>query len=123
MKKIVLFLAVIFAVSFSQISAQQGPPTPEQMIEMMKQRVKPSLIEKTKITDAQADKVIETMVWAQGQMRGMRDLSPEEREKKMKEVNDERTKKFKAIPLTDDQVKSVNGFLDEMRNNRGPRNN
>lgn len=123
MKKIVLFLTVIFAVSLGQVSAQQGPPTPEQMIEMMKQRVKPSLIEKTKITDAQADKVIETMVWAQGQMRGMRDLSPEEREKKMKEVNDERTKKFKAIPLTDDQVKSVNGFLDEMRNNRGPRNN
>ncbi|MBX9732978.1 MAG: hypothetical protein K2X37_02870 [Chitinophagaceae bacterium] len=115
-------MTVVFAVSLSQVSAQQGPPSPEQMIEMMKQRVKPGLIEKTKITDAQADKVIEAMVAAQGQMRGMRDMTPEEREKKMKEVNDERTKKFKAIPLTDDQVKAVNQYLDEMRNNRGPRN-
>lgn len=121
MKKILFFLTVIFATSLSQVSAQQGPPSPEQMIEMMKQRVKPGLIEKTKITDAQADKVIEAMVWAQGQMRGMRDMSQEEREKKMKEVNDERTKKFKAIPLTEDQVKAVNQYLDEMRNNRGPR--
>ncbi|MCA6438861.1 MAG: hypothetical protein ACRC0I_01690 [Sediminibacterium sp.] len=121
MKKVLLFLTVVFAISVSQVSAQQGPPSPEQMIEMMKQRVKPSLIEKTKITDAQADKVIETMVWSQGQMRGMRDLSPEEREKKMKEVAEERTKKFKAIPLTEDQVKAVNQYLDEMRNNRGPR--
>lgn len=122
MKKIFFLLTVVFAVSLSQVSAQQGPPSPEQMIEMMKQRVKPGLIEKTKITDAQADKVIEAMVAAQGQMRGMRDMTPEEREKKMKEVNDERTKKFKAIPLTDDQVKAVNQYLDEMRNNRGPRN-
>lgn len=121
MKKVLLFLTVVFAISVIQVSAQQGPPSPEQMIEMMKQRVKPSLIEKTKITDAQADKVIETMVWSQGQMRGMRDLSPEEREKKMKEVAEERTKKFKAIPLTEDQVKAVNQYLDEMRNNRGPR--
>ncbi|MBR2647330.1 MAG: hypothetical protein IKD55_00675 [Sediminibacterium sp.] len=121
MKKILFFLTVIFATSLSQVSAQQGPPSPEQVIEMMKQRVKPGLIEKTKITDAQADKVIETLVWAQGQMRGMRDMSQEEREKKMKEVNDERTKKFKAIPLTEDQVKAVNQYLDEMRNNRGPR--
>ena len=121
MKKILFFLTVIFATSLSQVSAQQGHPSPEQVIEMMKQRVKPGLIEKTKITDAQADKVIETLVWAQGQMRGMRDMSQEEREKKMKEVNDERTKKFKAIPLTEDQVKAVNQYLDEMRNNRGPR--
>ncbi|MBX9781240.1 MAG: hypothetical protein K2X26_12905 [Chitinophagaceae bacterium] len=121
MKKILFFLTVIFATSLSQVSAQQGPPSPEQVIEMMKQRVKPGLIEKTKITDAQADKVIETLVWAQGQMRGMRDMSQEEREKKMKEVNDERTKKFKAIPLTEDQVKAVKQYLDEMRNNRGPR--
>jgi Spy/CpxP family protein refolding chaperone len=121
MKKIFFLLTVVFAVSLSQVSAQQGPPSPEQMLEMMKQRVKPGLIEKTKITDAQADKVLEIQVWAQQQNRGLRDLSEEDRTKKMKENNEEREKRLKAIPLTDDQIKAVNDFYEEMRKNRVPR--
>ena len=91
---------------------------PAQMLEMMKQRVKPQLIEKTKLTDAQADKVLEVQVWASGQMRGLRELADDQRAAKMKEVNDEREKKLKAIPLTDEQVKAVTDFYEEMRKNR-----
>ena len=94
---------------------------PAQMLEMMKQRVKPQLIEKTKLSDAQADKVLEIQLWSQGEMRGMRDMSEEERAAKTKTVNDEKTKKFKAIPLTDDQIKAVNDFYEEMRRNRPQR--
>ena len=46
-------------------------------------------------------------------LRGLRDMSPEDRQKKLDEVKAENTKKFKAIPLTDDQVKAVDAFYDE----------
>lgn len=125
MKKVLALLAIILVASFNTIMSQ--PPgggqqmDPAQMLEMMKQRVKPLLIEKTKITDAQADKVLEIQLASQGSMRGMRDLSDEERAAKMKEIRETNNKKFKDIPLTDDQIKAVNDFYDEMRKNRGQR--
>jgi Spy/CpxP family protein refolding chaperone len=127
MKKVLALVALVLIASFNTIMAQ--PPggglqmDPAQMLEMMKQRVKPQLIEKTKITDAQADKVLEIQVGSQGAMRGMRELSDEDRMAKMKSIREENNKKFKAIPLTDDQIKAVNDFYDEMRKNRGQRNN
>lgn len=122
MKKIISLAVLALALSIGSVQAQgMGQMDPAQMLEMMKQRVKPSLIEKTKLTDAQADKVLEIQLWSQGEMRGMRDMSEEERAAKMKTVNDEKTKKFKAIPLTDDQIKAVNDFYEEMRRNRPQR--
>lgn len=122
MKKIISLAVFALALSVGSVQAQgMGQMDPAQMLEMMKQRVKPSLIEKTKLTDAQADKVLEIQLWSQGEMRGMRDMSEEERATKMKTVNDEKTKKFKAIPLTDDQIKAVNDFYEEMRKNRPQR--
>ena len=127
MKKVLALVALVLIASFSTIMAQ--PPgggqqmDPAKMLEMMKQRVKPQLIEKTKLTDAEADKVLEIQVSSQGAMRGMRELSDEERMAKMKNIREENNKKFKAIPLTDDQIKAVNDFYDELRKNRGQRNN
>lgn len=121
MKKVIALLTIAFCCSLTVAMAQPGggqQMDPAQMLEMMKQRVKPQLIEKTKLTDAQADKVLEVQLWAQQQNRGLRDLSEEDRAKKMKEVSEEREKKFKAIPLTDDQIKAVNDFYEEMRKAR-----
>jgi len=53
----------------------------------------------------------------------MRDLSEDERMSKMKEIREDNNKKFKEIPLTDEQIKSVNDFYDEMRKNRMQRGN
>jgi hypothetical protein len=122
MKKVFGLLTIAICCSIGSLIAQ--PPgggqqmDPAQMLEMMKQRVKPQMMEKTKLTDAQCDKVLEIQLWAQGETRGAREMSEEDRAKKMKEVNDEKSKKMKAIPLTDDQIKSVNEFYDEMRKNR-----
>jgi Spy/CpxP family protein refolding chaperone len=127
MKKVFVLVAVVMIASFNSIIAQ--PPgggqqmDPAKMLEMMKERVKPQLMEKTKLTDTQADKVLEIQVASQGAMRGMRELSDEERMAKMKSIREENNKKFKAIPLTDDQIKAVNDFYDEMRKNRMQRGN
>ena len=69
MKKIISLALFALTLSLGNVNAQGGGQMdPAQMLEMMKQRVKPQLIEKTKLTDAQADKVLEIQLWSQGEM-------------------------------------------------------
>jgi hypothetical protein len=125
MKKIIALLTIVGCIASTSVMAQGGgggqQMDPAQMLEMMKQRIKPQLIEKTKLSDSEADKVIEIQLWVQTQGRGLRDLSEEERATKQKETADERKKKLKAVPLTDDQIKAVDDFYEEMRKNRPQR--
>jgi hypothetical protein len=113
MKKIFL-LFFLFALGFSASYAQQGGD-PAAMMQRMKERLKPQLVEKAKLTEKEADKVIEINFEARQQLRGLRDLSEDDRKKKLDEVNADLTKKFKAVPLTDEQVKSVQAFFEELR--------
>ena len=116
MKKLFL-LAALFTALFTTTSASaQGGPgggmTPEQRAERMKQ-MKADLVAQAKITEAEADKVMQIQQDSRQGMRGLRDLSPEERQKKLDEIKAENSKKFKAIPLTDEQVKAVDAFYEE----------
>lgn len=117
MKKLLVLVAVFTTVLVSNVNAQQGNGNfdPAQMAQRYKERVKPQLIEKVKLTDAQAEKVCDIQLASRQQMRGMRDLSQEDRKKKMDEIQADNNKQYKAIPLTDDQIKAVNDFFDEMR--------
>ena len=120
MKKLLVMVAVFTTVLITNANAQQGGGgqgnfDPAQMAQRYKDRVKPQLIEKTKLTDAQADKVCDIQIATRQQMRGLRDLSEDDRKKKMDDIQADVNKKYKAIPLTDDQIKSVNDFFDEMR--------
>jgi hypothetical protein len=125
MKKIIALLTIVGCIASTSVMAQGfgggQQMDPAQMLEMMKQRMKPQLMEKTKLSDSEADKVLEIQLWVQSQNRGLRDLSEEERAAKQKETADERKKKLKAIPLTDDQIKAVDDFYEEMRKNRPQR--
>ncbi len=125
MKKIIALLTIVGCIASTSVMAQGfgggQQMDPAQMLEMMKQRMKPQLMEKTKLSDSEADKVLEIQLWVQSQNRGLRDLSEEERAAKQKETADERKKKLKAIPLTDDQIKAVDDFYEEMRRNRPQR--
>ncbi len=123
MKKLLL-LASLFTILFTaSASAQggQGGGDPAAMKQRMIERVKPQLLEKTKITDDQANKVLDIYMEAQPQRREVRmdqAMSEEDKSKKMAVIDADVTKKYKAIPLTDDQVKSVNTFFEDMRKNR-----
>ena len=118
MKKLFLLATLFTALASTTVSAQGGPGgqgggmTPEQRAERQKQ-MKTELVASAKISEAEADKVMQIQQESRAGLRGLRDMSPEDRQKKMDEVKVENTKKFKAIPLTDDQVKAVNAFYDE----------
>ncbi|RYZ27536.1 MAG: hypothetical protein EOO10_12445 [Chitinophagaceae bacterium] len=114
MKKLFVMAALFTALvgTASAQGGQGGGMTPEQRAERQKQ-MKTELVSKAKITEAEADKVMQIQQESRAGLRGLRDMTPEERQKKMDEIKVENTKKFKAIPLTDDQVKAVDAFYDE----------
>ena len=118
MKNLFVLIVLFTALTATKADAQQAPRDPAAMMQRMKERIKPALMEKTKITDEQADKVIEINFANQRKRRELRmdnALSEEERTKKSTELNEAQSKELKAIPLTDDQVKEVNSFFEEFR--------
>ena len=117
MKKILFLLAFITTVSVSAVYAQQTE-TPEQMQQRMRDRIRPELVSKTGITESQADKVIDINFALQKQRREIRNdqvLTQEEKIKRNSEIDAARDKEYTGIPLTDEQIKSVNTFFDEMK--------
>lgn len=127
MRKFFLLLVLITTVYATEAVAQGGNDRdPAAMMQRMKERIKPALIEKTKITDAQADKVIEINFSNQRKRREVRmdqSLSDDDKKKKNEEIIEAQNKDYKAIPLTDDQVKEVNAFFDEYRKQQMERRN
>lgn len=117
MKKLIILVFLFTAVCVTKTNAQQqqGGGDPAAMMQRYKDRVKPQLVEKTKITDAQADKVIEINFNSRSKMRGFRDLSEDDRKKQTEQIMADQLKEYKAIPLTDEQIKAVQAFFDEQR--------
>src|SRR6476469_7273086 len=106
MKKLLVLVALFTTVYVNNASAQQqGAGDPAVMLQRYKDRLKPQLVEKTKITDAQADKVVEITFGYRQKMRGLRDLPEDERKKQTEQIQAAQNKEYSAIPLTDDQVK------------------
>lgn len=117
MKKVLALLSFVMISGFA-FAQPQGGMDPAAMKQRTKERVKPQLIEQTKLTEAQADKVID--IYFDAQMEGMKfrrdeSMSQEDKQKKMKEINEARDKKIKEIPLTDEQAKAVATFYEEQR--------
>lgn len=96
MKKIIGLLTVAVLICCTAVIAQ--PPggggqqmTPEQRTAMMKERLKPA-----GLTDVQTDSAIAVLTDRSymSNMGNMREMDPEERQAKMKEVNDARAKRL-----------------------------
>ena len=124
MRKFVFLFVIMLACTSAEVQAQQGAD-PAAAITRMKERIKPQLLEKTKLTELQVDRIIEISFEQQRQRRELRNdtsLSEEDRKKKIEELDSARDKKFSEIPLTTGQVKAVNDFFTEMRKNAPPRN-
>lgn len=115
MKKF-LFLTLIFgAIISTSINAQTGGD-PAAMLQQIKERVKPQMIEKTGLTEAQADKVIEINFEMRQAASALRDLNEADRAIKIAELKAAKEKKLSAI-LTAEQIKAVKTFYEDMGKN------
>ncbi|GAB4092031.1 hypothetical protein [Flaviaesturariibacter terrae] len=115
MKKLFLLLALAVGVSSTSLHAQEQQRDPQQMAQRIKERMKPQLIERTHITDAQAEQVMDLYIAQRQEMRGLRDMSQEDRQQKMSELNQKLEKSLLSVPLTVEQIGSVMRFFEEQR--------
>jgi len=106
MKKVIVCLAIVLGCSMTAVMAQGGggqQMTPEERIAMMKERLKP-----LGLSDVQTDSAIAVMS-DRSYMAGMnfRDMTPEDRQVKMKEVADAREKRLVKAGLSAELAKKV----------------
>ena len=115
MKKFLLltliFSAVISTATHDQL-AQQAPD-PAVMLQQIKEKVKTQMIEKTGLTDALADKVIEINFEMRMAASALGDLSEADRSAKIQELKAAKEKKLSEL-LTADQLKAVKEFYENM---------
>ena len=113
MKKI-LFMTLILAAIFSTNANAQPAGDPPSMLQQMKEKQKPGLMEKVGLTAEQAEKVIEINYETRMQAsRELKDLNEEDRAKKLAELKAAKEKKFGEF-LTPDQIKAMHAYYEEM---------
>lgn len=122
MKKFLFLALILSAIMSNSVNAQGGPkaegsPDPAAILKQMKETQKAPMIEKTGLTEAQADRIIEiNFELRQSMMTGIRDLSEADRSKRMLEFKAAKEKKYSEI-LTADQIKAVYAFYEERGKN------
>lgn len=118
MKKF-LFLTLIFSgIISTAIHAQAGDP-PSQL-QQMKDKIRPQMVEKTGLTEAQADKVIELNYEMRQAAGALKDLNEADRTAKIAELKAAKEKKMNEL-LTAEQIKAVKKFYEEMGKNAPPK--
>ena len=115
MKKILFLTLILGALTSTATYAQAGDPP--SLLQQMKEKQKPGLIEKVGLTEAQADKVIEINYEIRMQTpRDLKDMDEADRSKKIAELKALKEKKLSEV-LTPEQIKAMNAYYEDMRKN------
>jgi Spy/CpxP family protein refolding chaperone len=118
-----LFLTLIFGAILATTAHAQPAGDPATVLQQMKEKQKPGLIEKVGLTEAQAEKVIELNYEMRMQAgRELKDLNEADRAKKLADLKAAKEKKFSEF-LTPEQIKAMNAYYEEMgKNMQKPKN-
>ncbi|RYY49100.1 MAG: hypothetical protein EOO06_08215 [Chitinophagaceae bacterium] len=116
MKKLLLLTLFFGVLMTSKSFAQAGDPP--SVLQQMKDKVSPLMVEKTGLTAAQADRVIELNYETRMAAAALKDLPEAERVEKFKELKAAKEKKMSEL-LTADQIVAVKNFYEEMGKNAG----
>ena len=125
MKKFLLLTLIFCAVISTATNAQpqsqpqaQAKPQaqtqvadPAAMLQQMKEKIRPEMVAKTGLTEAQADKVIELNFEMRMAASKLGDLSEADRTAKIQELKAAKEKKFNEF-LTPEQIKAVKEFYE-----------
>ncbi len=112
MKKLFLLFAFLTSICVMNASAQDNKTAgdPAKMIEKYKERVKPLLMEKVSLTEAEADKVISLHFTYAKRLQSFKDASAEEKARQAEIIQAAENKEYSAIPLSEEKIKAVNEF-------------
>src|SRR5918993_4674635 len=117
MKKFLALTLILGALASTTAYAQPAGDPPPTVLQQMKEKQRPGLVEKVGLTEAQADKVIELNYEMRMQAsRELKDLNEADRSKKMAELKAAKEKKFSEF-LTPEQIKAMNTYYEEMGKN------
>ena len=129
MKKF-LFLTFILSALYSTTILAQGPTSQVAsatgatdqvaMLQKMKETMKPKMIEKTGISDAKADKVLEINLEMRMAASALGNLSETDRATKIAELKAAKEKKLSEL-LTADELKALNAYYADMAKNAPPK--
>ena len=118
-----IFSAVISAATYAQPAQQPQPaqkaPDPAVMLQQIKEKIKPQMMEKTGLSEALVDKVIEINFEMRMAASALGDLSEADRTAKIQELKAAKEKKLSEL-LTADQLKAVKEFYENMGKNNPP---
>lgn len=117
MKKL-LFLTLILGALASTNAYAQPAGDPPSMLQQMKEKQRPGLLEKVGLTAEQADKVIELNYEMRMKAAAeLKDLPEADRKTKIAELKAAKEKKFSEF-LTPEQITAMNKYYEEMGKNR-----
>jgi hypothetical protein len=126
MKKLLLLTLIFGATITTTVSAQgggaQAASEQSSVLDQMKAKFTPMMVEKTGLTAAQADKVVELNYEMRMAAGGLKDLNEADRKIKIQELKAAKEKKFTEF-LTADQITAVKNFFEELAKNAPPRGN
>ena len=117
MKKFLFMTLIAGALTTTTTYAQPAgdPPT---MLQQMKEKQVPGLVEKVGLTQAQAEKVIELNYEMRMKASAeLKDLPEADRSKKIAELKAAKEKKFAEF-LTPEQITAMNKYYEDMGKNR-----
>jgi len=116
MKKLFVLVALFTTVYVSNANAQEKPASdPSAMAEKWKEKVKPQLMEKAKLTDDEATKVMNIHYTYANRLHTFKDAPAEEQKRQAEIIHNAENKEFAAIPLTEEKIKAVNSFFEEQK--------
>ncbi len=111
MKKVFVLLAICIA-AITSACAQGGGFDPAAMKERQTKMLKESDL---KLTDIQIDSVVAVQGEFMQQRRGLRDLAPEDRQTKMKELNEAMAKRLTSALKDEALAKKVIAYQQEQQ--------
>lgn len=124
MKKFLLFTLFSAIISIAaNAQTNPGPAAPQTkeanpaaILQQMKEKTVPQMVEKTGLTEEQANKVVELNFEMRQAAAGLKDLSDADRIAKIQELKAAKEKKMSEL-LTADQIAAVKKFYEDMGKN------
>ena len=113
------------SISEAQVAATLTLSTPDEFLQMLRDRQKPVLITKFYLTDNLAEQIIGVQVWAAPLLRKINEdyhsnksITLDEEVRLVKELNNEKEKRYTAILQNEALSKKISDFYADMLKNR-----